>query len=359
MLAHHYLQALELTAAAGGSTDAFADAARAALADAGDRASALNAFDAAARFFRAALDLLAGGGPGRGRLLYLHRPGRSTSSATPDPAMLERAVTELLAAGDVDGAAEAETTLCEQFWLEGGECHRHGAPRSGEGPSRRPRAVSGEGTDDRGRLEADDARRRTTKRRSGWARRRSRWRSSSTSPTSPRPHSSTSARAKTNLGETDGLELIARGVDAARAANAPFDICRGMGNLASFRWTRGDLGDCLALWGQARREAEDYGQTGFARWFRGVTVVAEYELGDWDASLATADAFIAEVEAGSPHYLAGECLHLPVVGQARPGRRPGCVARRRSRIRARSAGQGPPGRDPGLCRSSTRLHRAR
>ena len=33
--------------------------------------------------------------------------------------MLERAVTELLAAGDVEGAAEAETTLCEQFWLEG------------------------------------------------------------------------------------------------------------------------------------------------------------------------------------------------------------------------------------------------
>ena len=33
-------------------------AARAALADAGDRASALNAYDAAARFFRAALDLL-------------------------------------------------------------------------------------------------------------------------------------------------------------------------------------------------------------------------------------------------------------------------------------------------------------
>ena len=113
--------------------------------------------------------------------------------------------------------------------------------------------------------------------------------------------------SKTNLGEIDGLELIARGVDAARAANAPFDICRGTGNLASFRWTRGDLGECLALWGQARREAEDYGQTGFARWFRGVTVVAEYELWDWDASLSTADAFIAEVEAGSPHYLAGEC----------------------------------------------------
>ena len=272
--------------------------------------------------------------------------------------MLERAVTELLAAGDVDGAAEAETTLCEQFWLEGESAIAMEHLARARGPSRRPRAVSGEGTDDvaGSRLmmlgSNDEEAIRLGEEALAMA--------------EQLDLADVAAAAlvnigssKTNLGEIDGLELIARGVDAARAANAPFDICRGTGNLASFRWTRGDLGECLALWGQARREAEDYGQTGFARWFRGVTVVAEYELGDWDASLATADAFIAEVEAGSPHYLGRRVLHLPVVGQARPGRRPGCVARRRSRIRARSAGQGPPGRDPGLCRSSTRLHRAR
>ena len=50
MLAHHYLQALELTAAAGGSTTSFSGAAREALADAGDRALALNAYEAAGRF---------------------------------------------------------------------------------------------------------------------------------------------------------------------------------------------------------------------------------------------------------------------------------------------------------------------
>jgi predicted ATPase len=50
MLAHHYLEALELTTATGGSTAAFSDAAAAALADAGDRALALNANGAAVRF---------------------------------------------------------------------------------------------------------------------------------------------------------------------------------------------------------------------------------------------------------------------------------------------------------------------
>jgi class 3 adenylate cyclase/tetratricopeptide (TPR) repeat protein len=305
MLAHHYLQALEWTVAAGGSTDAFADSARAALADAGDRASALNAFGAASRFFQAALDLLPERDPGRGRLLYLI--GRSLYElGTPDPAMLERAVTELLAAGDVDGAAEAETTLCEQFWLEGDSAiaMEHLARARGLLADREPSPAKARMTVAGSRLmmlgSNDEEAIRLGEEALAMA--------------EQLDLADVSAAAlvnigssKTNLGETDGLELIARGVDAARAANAPFDICRGTGNLASFRWTRGDLGECLALWGQARREAEDYGQTGFARWFRGVTVVAEYELGDWDASLATADAFIAEVEAGSPHYLAGEC----------------------------------------------------
>src|SRR4029450_4242351 len=75
MLAHHYLQALELTAAAGGAAAPLAEGARAALGDAGDRALALNAYDAGARFFRAALDLTGEDDPDGGRLLL--RLGRS------------------------------------------------------------------------------------------------------------------------------------------------------------------------------------------------------------------------------------------------------------------------------------------
>ena len=81
MLAHHYLQALEWTVAAGGSTDAFADSARAALADAGDRASALNAFDAASRVLPGCARSAPGRGSRRGRAPLPDRPGRSTSSA--------------------------------------------------------------------------------------------------------------------------------------------------------------------------------------------------------------------------------------------------------------------------------------
>ncbi len=57
MLAHHYLEALELAEASGLDTGALGASARHALRDAGDRAAALYALDAAERFYDAALRL--------------------------------------------------------------------------------------------------------------------------------------------------------------------------------------------------------------------------------------------------------------------------------------------------------------
>src|SRR5207253_1631077 len=112
MLAYHYLQALEFGAAAGLDTQAFAAPAQAALTDAGDRANALNAYDAAAGFYRAALDLLPPGDERRGKLLL--RLGRVLWIAgEPAAELLESARDELLAVADDEGAAEAETRLAE------------------------------------------------------------------------------------------------------------------------------------------------------------------------------------------------------------------------------------------------------
>jgi len=58
MLAHHYQSALEYARAAGQETVGLVERARVALAAAGDRASALNAFAAAIRFYTEALDLI-------------------------------------------------------------------------------------------------------------------------------------------------------------------------------------------------------------------------------------------------------------------------------------------------------------
>ena len=120
MLAHHYLQALELTAAAGGARrGASQRAARTALTDAGDRAFA----------------------PARIRRRRSFLPGCCSSSSarttperppapppryrrfgyvgSPTTSVLERGRDELLAAGDVEGAVEAETALAEQYWMTG------------------------------------------------------------------------------------------------------------------------------------------------------------------------------------------------------------------------------------------------
>jgi class 3 adenylate cyclase/tetratricopeptide (TPR) repeat protein len=302
MLAHHYLQALDLTAAAGGSSDAFAAAARSALADAGDRAFALNAYGAAVRFFQAALDLFSDDDPGRGRVLYAL--GRSLYQfGAQDPAMLEQAAEELLAVGDVEGAAEAETTLCEQTWLAG----ETGAAMDHLERARRLLADR-EASPAKARMTATAARLMMLQSRDEEAIRLGK-EALALAEQLGRDEIKASAlvdigSAQSARGEDEGLEILAEAVAVARDANAAFDLCRGIGNLAAWRWMRGELNAAVELWHDAFVEAQQYGQTGFARWFRAVPLHSEYELGAWDEGMKRADAFIAEVEAGSPHYLA-------------------------------------------------------
>jgi tetratricopeptide (TPR) repeat protein len=44
----------------------------------------------------------------------------------------------------------------------------------------------------------------------------------------------------------------------------------------------------------------------FVRWFRGQAAY-DYIAGNWDEAFTAAEEFIAEIEAGSPHYLASMC----------------------------------------------------
>ena len=110
LLAHHYLQALELAEAAGLDAAALADSARHALRDAGDRAAALYAVDAAERFYDAALRLWPEDDPERAELLFRRAaPVRHLGGG--DPERLAEARDALLAAGDNARAAEAEMLL--------------------------------------------------------------------------------------------------------------------------------------------------------------------------------------------------------------------------------------------------------
>jgi tetratricopeptide (TPR) repeat protein len=303
MLAHHYLQALELIEAAGGSTAGFAADARAALTDAGDRATALNAYDAAVRYFRVALELL-GELDAPGPLLL--RLGKALAAlGETDFEILQRAKDELLATGDEEGAAHAETELTDEYWLRGDRDaameHMAEARRLVE-----PLPAS----EAKARVIAQVARLLMLSAQEAEAIRVG---EEGLAMAEALGAAEVTAAALINIGSARaalggdrGLDEIARGVEVARAANAAFEMCRGMGNLAARLWARGQLAEAKRRWHEAELEAENYGQKGFARWFRGVLVPPEVEFGEWDPAVERADAFIADVEAGLPHYLASQ-----------------------------------------------------
>jgi hypothetical protein len=309
MLAHHYLESLTLTRAAGGTTSAFSDAARAALADAGDRAFALNAYDVSAGFYREALELAADDGTtARGRLLL--RLGRTLYlSGDPDEGALRQAHGELLAAGDVEGAAAALATLCEQHWMAGDRdraFEQLAAARElteslpvcrvkADVLSLGSRLMMVASEDERAiqlgeealilaeQLDLDDIRAATL---------------NSIGP------------ARAALGDAQrGREQLKEALDHARRANVPWEVSRALNNLAAITvWTPGaNLQEATELAREARAEAERYGQRLFVRFEDGILVARTYDVGLWDESSERADAFLAAVESGAPHYMAAQC----------------------------------------------------
>ncbi len=113
LLAHHYIAVLDYSEP---DAELSTRAARA-IGEAGDRALALNAYPAAAGFYRRALDLA--GETERGQLLF---GLGSALSALADPAAAER-LTEasevLVKAGDMETAAEAECVLAQMAFDTG------------------------------------------------------------------------------------------------------------------------------------------------------------------------------------------------------------------------------------------------
>jgi len=304
MLAHHYLQALELGAAAGLDTGAFAGPAQAALAVAGDRAFALNAYDAAGRYYRAALDLLPEDDPRHGRLL-LALARALWLMGEPDVGLFERARDELFAGGNAEAAGEAETRLAELFWLAGDRdaafAHLRRARELVE--SLPPSFVKAHtiAAASRLRMLAGEEEEAIRLGREALAM------AEELGLNDVRAAAlNTLGCARVSLGDEQGLTDLAEAVRIAGEANVPYELCRAKGNLASQLWARGQLGRSLEVWREAGEDAVRFGQLSFVRWFRGTLVDPHYTLGDWDEAEAGADAFISEIEAGLPHYLASQ-----------------------------------------------------
>ncbi|HET7567514.1 MAG TPA: AAA family ATPase [Gaiellaceae bacterium] len=118
LVAHQYLRAREEAAAAGLPCEELAERARLALVAAAERALWLNAFASATRLYGQALDLWPAGEEGRARQLLRYAYALWNAEVSGEAVALE-ARDALVAAGDVDGAAEAEALLSEMRWYRG------------------------------------------------------------------------------------------------------------------------------------------------------------------------------------------------------------------------------------------------
>ncbi|HSP71631.1 MAG TPA: hypothetical protein VLN26_04630, partial [Gaiellaceae bacterium] len=303
MLAHHYLQALELGEAAGLDVSGLADSARQALREAGDRAAALHAIAAAERFYEAALGLFPDDDPERAQVLYRRAVPGGRHVGGGDPDLLARARDALLAAGDDARAAEVEMLLSQSFWIQGrrdvadDHAARAVALIDGGVTSRSSvyvltrAAVRASLMGDHARAVELGSKSRAMSEQLGWEEGLS---------------EALQVLGMTRLfvGDRDGLEDVERSVELATRAGTLGNLVRAHNTLAVAHAVLGDLKRAQAARLEGQREAERLGSVPLLRWFEAVFTDHRYLNGEWDEALRRADEFVTAVEAGSPHVLA-------------------------------------------------------
>lgn len=307
LLAHHYLSALELARAAGTEAGILTEAAAAALVSAGDRASALNAFVSAARFYDEALTLGVEAGD-RPRVLF--RLGAALHLAGDERRIdaLEEARDLLVAAGDPETAAEASLLLAEAWWFRGQRDlameHLGQAQELVHDREASPAAA---------RVIAQVARYRMLAGESeeaiGYARQALAL-ADELGLEEPRLLAlNVLGSARVITGDRGGIADVERALELALAANSP-EAARVYNNLGAMLYRQGEIRRAGELWREGKKVAERLGNATVGRYLSGVVIWFDYDNGDWEEALRAANAFIAECEAGSPHYLHGDVLSL-------------------------------------------------
>jgi class 3 adenylate cyclase/tetratricopeptide (TPR) repeat protein len=314
LLAHHYLSALEFATSAGQATAGLAERGAAVLQNAGERALALSAYDAATRFFTAAADISHVGSPERARLLFQIGRTRYVGEGA-GAEELEEACAALMTAGDYATAAEAEVVLADLVFRRGEreradvhldhslvlvrDLEQSRAKASVVTTVARLRLIGGQEVIPL----AQDALRMAEE----------------LGEDELRAHAlNVVGLARAVAGDRGGVEDLEESARIAARANAPHEECRALINLNAMLFMFGELGRSEAVTEEAVRVAERFGQATWMRWLRTPVISLAYAHGDWDGALASINDSLEEVEAGSPHYHTAELL--PLRGRIRLGR---------------------------------------
>jgi class 3 adenylate cyclase len=298
-LAHHYLSALEYARAAGRDVSALGARARTALRDAGRRATALNAFFSATRFFEAAVELTPDDDPDWPGLVLEHAEAGVYVDLQRNDRFLLRARESLLA-GDANQAALSELVLGEYRWLRGNTADSDEFFRSAE-------RLSGDMTDPAARLRvladlarfaalADEYER--TAALAGEALPIA----ESLGDDEMRAHVLNSRGiARLGLDDKGGIDDLERSRELARGRGGP-EYVRACGNLASMLIGEGELERARDLHVEALASAREIGYEEPTRWLRTELAYDLSYAGEWDEALRLVDELIPEFEQ-SPFWI--------------------------------------------------------
>jgi hypothetical protein len=300
MVAYHWRSALELARAAGTDDEKLVERTRFALRDAGDRATALNAYAAAAEYYAEALALWPPDDSERADLLF--RLARALHLASDDrrEQALEEARDALIATGDNAQAAEASAFLARIAWYRGTreDSLRHLTFAEELVAAAPPSAA-------KARVLATSARQRTLAGDTDLGERLAR---EAVAMAEELGLAELAAHAHASVGTAQmnrgvsGREELERGLEIAVAANSPEQAGTLINLAVEAAVIAGDIKREDELFAEAEQTAVRFGNRDVARFARGDRTWTRYAVGAWDEALAMADWFIAECET-EPHYL--------------------------------------------------------
>ena len=303
-IAYHYVSALENADAVGTSTAELRAETLGALRAAAERAMSIHSHSEAARLWGQALELCAPGHELRPRLLLEYGTALALADE-PAADILDEASAVLVAAGDLAGAAEAESTNGWLLSLAGNMAQVRArderalelvrdAPPSYAKALILTRAASNVVLDRTTHAEA------------------LRLLAEALAIAEQVGVRELQAEAlqfvgltRLDAGETEGIEDNEKALAIAVELNSPVSLsCYG--NLADMRRYFGSLEDSAALHLAGERAAERFGIPIQVRRFRAEQAIDLYYDGGWDQALDHIEQYLDAVQQGSPHRGVGE-----------------------------------------------------